>query len=812
MPELIRSVIEPLENRCLLASVPSGFTDTNVASGLASPTAMTVAPDGRLFIAQQGGGIRIVKNNSLLSTPFATLPNVNSQEERGLLGIVLDPDFENNHYVYVYYTSTEGGLHNRIARLTANGDVAASNSLTTLVDLPSLGSAIWHMGGPMEFGPDGKLYVGVGDHQYFDQGKLQTLEIPFGKILRFNSDGSIPTDNPFYNDASGINRATFAMGLRNPFNFGFQPGTGRMFINDVGQEAWEEINEGEAGANYGWPVSEGPTSNPSFVTPIHAYQQIAPKCAIVGSLFYNPDAQQFPNSYVDKYFFADLCEGVMRYIDPDNPGSATVFATGLSAPVDFDLAPDGSIYYLQRTGNVNGGQVGRISFPAGVVEEPEITSQPEDQNAFAGQSVTFNVGAAGQAITYQWLYNGGDIDGETGSSLTINNVVTEDAGDYRVRVSNVAGDVLSDTVTLAVTENTRPVPKIVTPIVGTTFEAGQTITLDGRGTDAEDGKLGPSKLTWQVDYYTGGVVRPFVAPTTGQRQLTVHLPTTSVYTQSDVFYRIRLTARDSNGATTTKLRDIKPITAQVTVRANIAGATVFVDEQPKNSPTTFSGVAGLKRDIGADEQVEVNGDTYVFDSWSDGGEINHEISTPDVKTTFTARYRLLEVGSTDHNLTPTADAFVFGGQRNTNFGSDSSLLVKTDDNETVRRDAYIKFDLSDIDGPVASAKFRFYAQLSSPGDQNLKIGLHHAAGAKWSENNITWRNRPSYSSKTIATAVVNDNLGQWYELDIASFINAELARGRAIFTFVLHNAATSKVGTIVGSSESANGPELKIVV
>src|SRR5262249_53402071 len=145
MPGFARRWFDSLETRCLLASVPSGFTDSIIASGLNSPTAMTVAPDGRIFVAQQGGAIRVIKNNSLLSTPFYTLPNVNSDVERGFLGIEVDPHFNSNHYIYVYYTSNDGDAHNRIARLTASGDVAAANSYTDLVDLPSINGAIWHM-------------------------------------------------------------------------------------------------------------------------------------------------------------------------------------------------------------------------------------------------------------------------------------------------------------------------------------------------------------------------------------------------------------------------------------------------------------------------------------------------------------------------------------------------------------------------------------------------------------------------------------------------------------------------------------------
>src|SRR5262249_52730106 len=156
-----------------------------------------------------------------------------SNGERGLLGITLDPDFDNNHYVYVYYSASSPTGHNRVSRLTADGDKMLPGSEHVLLDLPSIGTAIWHMGGAIHFGTDGKLYVSAGDQQ--NTANPQSLDNPFGKILRINADGSIPTDNPFYNSTTGVNRAIWAYGLRNPYTTAFQPGTGRFFIDDVGQ-------------------------------------------------------------------------------------------------------------------------------------------------------------------------------------------------------------------------------------------------------------------------------------------------------------------------------------------------------------------------------------------------------------------------------------------------------------------------------------------------------------------------------------------------------------------------------------------------
>jgi glucose/arabinose dehydrogenase len=342
------------------ATLPSGFTETQIVSSLGgAPTAMAFAPDGRLFVCLQTGQLRVVKNGALLATPFLSL-SVDSAGERGLLGIAFDPNFAANAFVYVYYTVPANGAtaaHNRVSRFVANGDVATGGSEVVILDLNPLSSATNHNGGAIHFGPDGKLYVAVGENA--NGANAQTLSNLLGKMLRLNPDGTVPTDNPFYNSASGINRAIWALGLRNPFTFAFQPGTTRMFINDVGQSTWEEIDDGIAGSNYGWPTTEGPTTDARFRSPIFSYghgNTDTTSIAITGGAFYNPATPQFPASYVGKYFFADYGSGWIRVLDPAN-NTASSFAGGISAPVDLHVAPDGTLYYAARG---NGGQIYRI--------------------------------------------------------------------------------------------------------------------------------------------------------------------------------------------------------------------------------------------------------------------------------------------------------------------------------------------------------------------------------------------------------------------------------------------------------------------
>ena len=369
------------------ATVPAGFTDAVVASGLSNPTAMALAPDGRIFVCEQGGALRVIKNGVLLPTPFLNV-TVNSSGERGLLGVAFDPNFVSNQLVYVYYTATTPSIHNRISRFTASGDVALAGSETVIMELPNLSTATNHNGGAIHFGPDGFLYVAVGDNA--NSANAQTLATRLGKILRITSAGSIPADNPFFNQAVGDNRSIWALGVRNPFTFSF--GNGRMFINDVGENTWEEINDGIAGSNYGWPNCEGFCNppNPNFRDPIFAYMNDATTCAITGGAFYNPQINQFPSNFVGNYFFADFCGGWIRRLDPANGNAVSDFATGISSPVDLKVSPDGFLYYLAR----GAGSVKRIGFvTTGDTTPPTVAITNPANNALDPRKATVTITA-----------------------------------------------------------------------------------------------------------------------------------------------------------------------------------------------------------------------------------------------------------------------------------------------------------------------------------------------------------------------------------------------------------------------------------
>ncbi len=376
--------LECLEDRCTPAALLASFAEDVVAAGVVNATAMEFAPDGDLWVLEQDGAVKRFAPGGTTADVVADVNalGLNSVGERGLLGITFSPTFAADRQLYLYYTSTQSPTpHNRVSAFTVDTANPADYSLVDtgtnpaiyderiVLDLEGL-TASNHNGGAIHFGPDGKLYVATGENNV--PANAQSLTTRLGKILRLNTDGSIPSDNPTtiagLGATAGVYRSIWAAGLRNPYTFTFQPGTGTMFINDVGQGAFEEVNVGGAGRNYGWGLTEGDfdqASFPNFTRPLYAYSHGSGTFqgfAITGGAFYNPTTNTFPPEYGGDYFFADFVNDWINVIDP-NTKEVRRFATNAGGPVDLKAGSDGSLYYLSR----NAGQVLRIRYAPLVV-------------------------------------------------------------------------------------------------------------------------------------------------------------------------------------------------------------------------------------------------------------------------------------------------------------------------------------------------------------------------------------------------------------------------------------------------------------
>lgn len=437
---------------------PLGFTATTlISTGLNRPIRLCLAPDGRLFIAEQGGAVRIWKEETgLLSTPYYTFPALLSSEG-GLLGLALNPDANSEQTLFAYYCSSSWGPSRVVNIRAANptDDLAIAGSETVL--FTPLGATGAHNGGGLAFGHDGKLYVSVGERQV--SSLAQSLTSLAGKVLRINSDGSIPEDNPSNFDGiagttTGINRAIYAVGVRNPFHLTVQPATGRIFFNDVGNSAWEEVNECFAGRNYGWPTTEGP-SGPSHLFPVtrplYSYAHgLGPNAdrAIVGGVFYSPKVCSLPAEYYNSYFFADYYSGLIRRLHLDTY-NVTNFASSIGGVTDLLFDSQGRMWLLSNNSNV----LIRLEYTAPL--PPALARQPKPVRICTGEIAHFSFVPAGTPpLAYQWRHDNVDlidnarISGANMPELTINDVRSVDTGLYQCFISNVHGNVLTAAVEL----------------------------------------------------------------------------------------------------------------------------------------------------------------------------------------------------------------------------------------------------------------------------------------------------------------------------------------------------------------------------
>ncbi len=628
-------------------ALPSGFAQSLVAEGL-NPTCMALAPDGRIFLAQKDGRVLILHDGDLHDQPFITL-QVDSYNEKGLNGIAIDPDFENSPWVYLYYT-VPGVQHNRISRVLANGDFAVPGSEQVLLDLDPLSGSI-HNAGAMVFGADGMLYIGVGDGAQSDNA--QSLNTVLGKILRLKKDGSIPDGNPFYGQLAGKNRAIYAYGVRNPFSMNRDPLTGKIYFCDVGAEAWEEVNELQPGANYGWKLYQGASGNPAYKDPVYAYNH-NDGCAIVGAAFAFHNNNLIPAAYRGKFFFADYCKGWLKMLDPVTGNFSGTFATGIDRPVSLLSTPSGELYYLARAGLGGGSEVDNTASEEGTIWRvywvgqgaPLVTGQPQSVLVAEGETATFQAQAfGGQPIHYQWYRNGAALPGADSSLLTLNNLMLADSGStvYCVAENNF-GSAPSQTALVGVSSNHRPLPEILLPLTNTLYRGGDTLHFSGKATDPEEGPLAADRLSWRIDFHHANHTHPGLPLTQGVSE-GQYIVSPVGETATDVFFRIYLTARDIKGFEKTVTRDVYPQKTEITINGP-AGIEMNVDGQIRTLPAVFESVSGITRTVQAPDIQKIGNTVYVFSHWSDGStDPLRSFVTPETPMTLGASFDTYALGT-----------------------------------------------------------------------------------------------------------------------------------------------------------------------
>jgi glucose/arabinose dehydrogenase len=736
------------------ATYPPGFSEQVVFSGLANPTAVRFASDGRVFVAEKNGRIKVFDSLAdTTPTVFADLNvNVYNFWDRGLLGLALAPNFPTDPYVYVLYTydhelgsaapaprwGTPGVLSDpcpsppgptadgcmvsgRLSRLQASGNVMTGPEQVVIEDwcqqYPS------HSIGALDFGPDGALYVSGGDGASFnfvDYGqdgnpvnpcgdplgemwplttagaeggalRSQDLLTPSdptsldGALLRVNpATGAGLPDNPNAASTDANARRIVAYGLRNPFRFGVRPG-GEVWIGDVGWNTWEEIQRfqlptgpGAEAVNFGWPCYEGSNTGSTRQSGYdaanlnicenlytaglgevqrphyawnHSAQVVDGEGCPTGSssaagIAFGPTngGSNYPSEYRGALFFADYSRDCIWAMLPDangvpDPtiGSIRTFAAGAANPVQLQIGPGGDLFYP----DFDGGTIRRVTYtPAN--QPPNAVATATPTTGPAPLTVQFNgTGSSdpdpGDTVTsYAWDLDGdGQYDDSTAAQPTYT-YTTQGVYTASLRVTDTHGASGTAAVTITV-GNTPPTATIDAPAAGTTWKVGDVINFSGHATDAQDGTLPASALSWKL------TMQHCPSNCHSHDLQTIVGKANGSFTAPDHEYpsylELQLTATDSGGLTDTKTIRLDPRTVTLTFSSIPGGLRLAVNGTAGTASFTRTVIQGSTNTVSAITPQNKGKKNYAFSSWSDGGAQTHTITAPATNATYTARFR-----------------------------------------------------------------------------------------------------------------------------------------------------------------------------
>jgi glucose/arabinose dehydrogenase len=601
-----------------------------VGDGLNGPSGFDIAPDGRIFILERSGKIKIVKNGQLLPTPFADLPSEDTGD-RGLIGIAFDPDFGvSNHFVYFYYTGHD--LLNHLVRFSADQDVGTEGPFELFRTTSP--SHLLHVGGSIRFGPDGKLYFAVGDNG--NGSNAQDLGNPHGKIMRINKDGTIPADNPFAGQPGKLG-AIWAYGMRNPWRFQFDPATGQLYDGDVGDFSFEEINRIVKGGNYGWPLQEGMcrANCAGFTNPSFAYPHNGESSAITAGPVYRKS--MFPEEYQGDFFFGDYARGFIRNADLDANGDVTAvheFDEQAGSVVDLKVAPDGSLYYITYFP----GALYRVTYNSSS-HLPVANASADVTKGVEPLTVHFSSAGSrdpdGDPLSYHWTFGDGTESTDANPTKTY-----PEKGVYTARLTVSAAGEQSVAQPIVIQVGVPPDLTVSTPTEGQLYRAGDTVMWNAFAHDAAGFDIDDGDIKTVVRLHHGTHFHPFLGPVSG-RAGSFTIPTTGE-ASADTSYEVTVTATDGNGLSTSKTVNIFPRKSELTFATSPAGLGVMVDSVPVSTPHTITGVEGFQRELSAPSRAVKNDGTVLqFAGWSDGKNIRHAITTPQGDTTYTASYEPL---------------------------------------------------------------------------------------------------------------------------------------------------------------------------
>ena len=611
---------------------PAKVTDDFVAGGnWTKAVSADWLGNGHMVVLTQGGMVYDVTPSTGAQRVLLDLTaKVNDAGEAGSLDVLVD---RTGSGFWIYYT-VAGSDRLRISHFTVG-----SSAETVVWTNPGLGyntANPYHVGGALDLGPDGKLYLSVGDRV---EGRSNDLTNVFGKVLRINTDGTVPADNPFHDGAGPHVDEIWAHGLRNPYRAAFDRTTGLYWVGDVGgnidTQAYEEVDIVEAGKGYGWPTCEGPLGLPKngpvcpagVTGPVHSYSHdVGAGCcsnrAIVGGEVYRGSV--FPLQ--GHYLFADYAADTFSWLQLGADGRTAV-ADGLlatasaSTPVWMGVGPDGYVYWLSFGWSGN-GQLRRLGYSGGADAPPTITTASSTPRSGPAPLAVRFTGVAsdpdGTPVTYAWDFG----DGSTSTQASPTHTYAS-SGRYsaRLRVSSGGATVSSDPIPIVV--GAPPTATITGPSDGTTFDAGQRFTMTGTGHDPGTGALPGSALSWEIRFLHNEHSHPGASGTGSSITFTV--PSSGHDFAGTTRYEVSLTATDPDGLTDTSSIVLEPNKTTVAVRSDKAGS-MTVDNVTQTLPHTVDTLVGFRHVLSVPTATCVGGTQWTFSSWSDGGAQTHTIT------------------------------------------------------------------------------------------------------------------------------------------------------------------------------------------